>query len=302
MGFRSLFDSSSGEAAIEGAQRPTHPLRGCLKQQKRSWRNIAEFWSGVVDTSHFSLECRLERIVRQTILCVDGPLRNRVDTRSTMLPYFLILGAQRAGTSSLYKFLRQHPSLRLPRKKEIHFFDLYYTRGLRWYARQFPAFVFKRKKKTGEATPYYLFHPAVAERVADALPDVKLIALLRDPTARAYSHFQMSVFKGNETILDFEAALAAEHERLQGETENLMADPDYFSFFYQKHSYYARGLYCQQLKHWMRFFQRSRLHVTQNELLFDDSQAELDKLVLFWGWKVLRFLNSKRLTKATTRL
>ena len=148
-----------------------------------------------------------------------------------MLPSFLILGAQRAGTSSLYNYLRQHPSLRLPRKKEMHFFDLYYMRGLKWYARQFPAFVFNRTKKTGEATPYYLFHPAVAERVANALPNVKLIALLRDPTVRAFSHFQMSVFKGNETILDFEVALAAEHERLQGETENLMADPPNTSAF-----------------------------------------------------------------------
>ena len=106
-----------------------------------------------------------------------------------MLPSFLILGAQKAGTSSLYNYLRQHPSLRLPQKKEMHFFDLYYMRGLKWYARQFPAFVFNRTKKTGEATPYYLFHPAVAERVATALPNVKLIALLRDPTVRAFAHF-----------------------------------------------------------------------------------------------------------------
>ena len=200
-----------------------------------------------------------------------------------MLPSFLILGAQKSGTSSLYNCLRQHPSLRLPRIKEIHFFDLNFMRGLKWYERQFPKSLFNPTKITGEATPYYLFHPAVAERVSIALPNAKLIVMLRDPTLRAYAHFQMSVSKGNETILDFEAALAAEHERLQGEAEKLLADPGHFSFSHQKHSYYSRGLYCQQLNNWLRFFPRSQLHIIQSELFFDDPQRELDRLLLFLG-------------------
>ena len=78
--------------------------------------------------------------------------------------------------------------------------------------------------RTGEASPYYLFHPHVPGRVAEHLPRVKLIAMLRDPVERAYSGYQHEVGRGFET-LSFEEAIEAEPGRLEGERERMIADP-----------------------------------------------------------------------------
>ena len=106
-------------------------------------------------------------------------------------PDFLIIGAQRAGTTWLYSVMQNHPSVLSGHKKEIRYFDrLYKTKSVKWYEAFFP--IFKRKGKvTGEATPDYLFHPLVPERVYRLFPDIKIIALLRNPVDRAYSHYQM---------------------------------------------------------------------------------------------------------------
>ncbi len=114
------------------------------------------------------------------------------------LPDFLVIGAQRAGSTSLFAQLCAHPGVAAPSHKEIHYFDLQSFRGPRWYRSHFPPVASSRGRITGEASPYYLFHPAVPARVAEALPEVRLIALLRDPVARAYSHYQLSVRDGHE--------------------------------------------------------------------------------------------------------
>src|SRR3954447_18625468 len=106
----------------------------------------------------------------------------RPTARWRMVPDFLIIGAQRAGTTSLFHYLQRHPSVMQSSIKEVHYFDGSYNRGRRWYLSHFPL---RRATSggriTGEATPYYLFHPTVPTRVAVDFPDVKLIAILRDP-------------------------------------------------------------------------------------------------------------------------
>jgi hypothetical protein len=84
-------------------------------------------------------------------------------------PAFLIIGAQKAGTSSLFRYLSQHPDIRLPKRKELHFFDVKYENGTDWYEEQFPASSLLSGQITGEASPFYLFHPLVPERVHDFL-------------------------------------------------------------------------------------------------------------------------------------
>src|SRR5438552_2173012 len=97
-------------------------------------------------------------------------------------PQFIIIGAQRCGTTSLYNYLIKHADVMPAATKEIHFFDLNYRKGIDWYYSQFPDHYHGRI--TGEASPYYLFHPHVAGRIKAALPGVKLIVLLRNPTDR----------------------------------------------------------------------------------------------------------------------
>ena len=145
------------------------------------------------------------------------------------LPDFVILGAQKAGTTSLYAYLCAHPDVRAAARKEVHYFDLNYARGATWYRSMFPlAAGLARERRggrrvlVGEASPYYLFYPLAAERAGAVVPSAQLIVLLRDPVERAWSHYRHEVKAGREP-LEFEAALAAEPTRLAGADAALRA-------------------------------------------------------------------------------
>jgi hypothetical protein len=208
-----------------------------------------------------------------------------------LLPSYLIIGAQRAGTTSLHRYLVQHPAVRtMLRTKGVHFFDTNYVRGIDWYASRFPTrlygwYVRRRhgmELLTGEASPYYVFHPQVPYRVARHLPDVKLILLLRDPVQRAYSHYQHEVARGFET-LGFEEAIRAEPERLAGERERLLAEPFYNSFAHQHHSYLARGHYDEQLATWRSLFPDRQLLVLSSERFFAEPDRTFRQVLDFLG-------------------
>ena len=188
-----------------------------------------------------------------------------------MLPSFIIIGAQKAGTTSLYGWLRHHPGVGMSQTKELHFFDQHFHRGVRWYASQFS------HPCAGEATPYYLFHPLVPARVEAVVPEVKLIVLLREPVSRAWSHYHHVRRQGNEP-LSFSDALSMEALRLQGEAEKMLADPRYFSLNHQKYSYLSRGLYADQLSRWLRHFPRRQLLVLDTADLHARPQHTLDRV------------------------
>jgi hypothetical protein len=206
-----------------------------------------------------------------------------------LLPSYLIIGAQRAGTTSLHRYLIQHPAVATTlRTKGVHFFDTNYGRGIDWYASRFPTrlygwYVRRRhgaELRTGEASPYYLFHPQVPYRVARHLPDVKLIVLLRDPVVRAYSQYQHEVSRGFET-LSFEEAIRAEPERLAGEHERLLAEPFYNSYHHQHHSYLARGRYDEQLATWRSLFPDEQLLVLTSERFFAEPHRTFQRVLDF---------------------
>ncbi|MGH7515389.1 MAG: sulfotransferase domain-containing protein [Gemmatimonadales bacterium] len=206
---------------------------------------------------------------------LTGPLRG--------LPSALIIGAQKGGTTSLFKYLVQHPDVLRPITKEIHFFDLHHTRGLAWYRSNFPyAHRLRGGGLTLDATPYYLAHPLVPERVAQLLPDIKLIAVLRNPIDRALSHYQHEVRGGRES-LSFAEAIAQEPERLAQEEERLRTQPDYYSYNHQRYSYARRGLYHEQLERWLRHFPRSQLLVLQSERMFRDPSVAMGGVHRFLG-------------------
>ena len=199
------------------------------------------------------------------------------------LPDFLIIGAQRCGTTSLFRYLAQHPTVAPPLfNKGLHYFDTNFTSGLSWYRGQFPL---KRPailppRVTGEASPYYLFHPCAARRIASALPDVKLIVMLRDPRERAFSAYKQEVGRGFEN-LSFEAALHAEVGRLQGEVEKLEADPSYNSFHHQHHAYVGRGRYAEQLSAYFTHVPRERVLILESEQFFAEPVPAWDQVLDF---------------------
>ena len=193
----------------------------------------------------------------------------RLTSARRALPDFMIIGAQRAGTTSLYSYLAQHRMVVSAMQKEIHYFDASFHRGLSWYRAHFPlASALKERSSptrsiTGEATPNYLFDPLAAERAASVVPDAKLIVLLRNPVERAHSHWRHTVRAGYEDLA-FEEAI------LQEESRN---DPHY--------AYLARGLYASQLEHWMARFDSKQLLVLRSEDLFAEPQPILDRLAAF---------------------
>jgi lipopolysaccharide transport system ATP-binding protein len=194
----------------------------------------------------------------------------RVIRRAGAFPTFLLIGAQRSGTTSLFHDLTRHPHVKGSRVKEVHFFDHEYQRGLDWYRTFFPPVGGRRggvDVVVGEATPYYLFHPAVPQRVAETAPDIRLLVILRDPVDRAYSHYRKSVARRIER-LSFEDALATEEGRLAGEERRLLSEPGYRSFQHRHHSYVARGLYAEQLERWLLHFSREQLLILRAEDFF----------------------------------
>jgi Sulfotransferase domain len=205
----------------------------------------------------------------------------RASVASRPLPDFLIVGAQKAATTSLLAYLCQHPDVAPPVTKEVHFFDLEFHRGDVWYRAHF-ARSRESERITGEATPYYLFHPLAPRRAAGVVLECRLIALLRNPIDRAFSHHNHERALGFEQ-LGFERAIAAEPERLAGEEERLLGDPRYRSFAHQHHSYLARGRYAEQLGRWFECFERDRVLVLSAEQLFAEPQEVLRAAQEFLG-------------------
>jgi len=179
-------------------------------------------------------------------------------TPSLRLPDFVIAGAQKCGTTSLHRYLGAHPGLylpRRPRREELHFFDFdeNFAKGVDWYAAHFEQA--GSRQKVGQTSPLYIYDERVPSRLANALPHARLIFLLRDPVARAYSHYWHQVKKGTER-LSFMEALAMEKERLQGGYDAR-----------RQYSYVDRGRYAQQLARFARLFPRSQMLVLSTEAL-----------------------------------
>jgi hypothetical protein len=191
------------------------------------------------------------------------------------MPDFLIIGAQKGGTTSLYYYLVEHPAIGQSSTKEVHYFENQYQRGLWWYKAHFPTIVekyyvesrYKETFITGEASPSYLFHPHAPARAAKLLPDAKLIVLLRNPVDRAYSQFRHNVGLGFEK-LSFEDAIASQEERTKSEKEKLLAHEYHPSYTYKRYAYLERGIYADQLESWFKYFPREQILILSSEDFF----------------------------------
>lgn len=208
--------------------------------------------------------------------------------RWRMTPSFIIVGAQRAGTTTLYRVLSEHPSVVRPTvSKGIGYFDLHYDRGPRWYRGHFPLVRSGRRRAgadavTFESSGYYLFHPLAAERIARDLPHVRLVVMVREPVERAYSAHKHELSRGFETE-DFEQALALEESRTAGEADRMVADPDYRSFEHRHHSYLARSRYSEQIARLRTAVGPDRVHVVDADRFFEAPHEEFERLRAWLG-------------------
>ncbi|NIO35607.1 MAG: sulfotransferase [Planctomycetales bacterium] len=214
------------------------------------------------------------------------------------LPDFLIAGAMKAGTTSLFGYLAGHPDCRPSLTKEVHYFDKNFERGEKWYRLHFPRGRTCTRSQPSlplcfESSPYYMFDPRVPERLREQLPAAKVIFLLRNPIDRAFSHYQHSVLRGREP-LTFEQAIEAEPDRLACEAERMLGDGAYLSPAHQHFSYLARGIYADQLARWRDHFPDQQLLVLESEQLFRSPHEAFAKTLAFLGlkpWEPAKFQN-----------
>ncbi|HYY79159.1 MAG TPA: sulfotransferase [Actinomycetes bacterium] len=179
-----------------------------------------------------------------------------------MLPNFLVIGAMKAGTTSLYRYLREHPQVFMPPEKELHFFATpeRWGRGRDWYEARFAAAA-DGAVAVGEASPTYAMYPefaAVPERVAALLPDARLLYTVRHPIERMRSHYLHQVRRGRE------------HAPIE---RALVADPRYLD----------TSRYALQLERYLDRFPAERLLVITAEELRDDRVATVGRALEFLG-------------------
>ena len=213
-------------------------------------------------------------------------------------PRFLILGAQKAGTVSLYRYLASHPSIVPAHRKEIGFFDqdTLFARGPDWYHSQFPAKASLGDRVTFEATPEYLYYPTVASRLFSYDPDIKLIVLLRNPIPRAISAWNMyrdlrlnhpdylrsllpECDEGARTMIT--TMLADDAFPDAGEVMRTEIDEILSGTSVLDPGYVRRGLYYEQLQRYLAYFDRQQIAIVDSARLKVEPTNVLDELVRF---------------------
>lgn len=211
------------------------------------------------------------------------------------LPDYLIVGAQKCATSSLFSYLQQHPKVRPPSHKEIHFFDSQFRKGVDWYRSHFPMHGRSAGNdwQTGEASPSYLLNPHCAGRIKRVLGEVKLIISLRNPVDRAFSHYRHNVKRGRE-ISQFHEAIQNEHEMMM-EWRKVLQDESYPDQALRDGSYLLRGHYLNQMERYLEHFPRSMLHVIIYDDIVSNPQAVMAKLCEFLELEQHTFDFDKRL-------
>lgn len=189
------------------------------------------------------------------------------------LPNLLVIGAQKAGTTSLHELLGAHPEICMSKVKECGELVRDAPSALRYRA-FFPwrgAAVARRARWFGESTPFYAFHPAAPARAAELLREPRAIMVLRDPIERAWSHHRHAVRLGLED-LEFDEAIAREPERI-GSSEHS----------FRHHSYVARGCYAGQLQRWFDALGRDRVLAVDFTEIVDGSGRATREIERFLG-------------------
>lgn len=199
------------------------------------------------------------------------------------LPNFFIIGAAKSGTSSLYKYLKQHPEIYMSPIKEPHFFSFdsesKLTKGpgdpipkaitdFETYQALYEGV--RDEKAVGEASTSYLYRPEAAQRIHDLLPEAKLIAILRNPAERAFSAYMHVLRDGRETADSFAEALKLEEARKKKHWEPIW-------------HFTSVGLYYEQLTRYYNLYERSQIKVFLYEELLHHQQALLKETFYFLG-------------------
>ena len=220
-------------------------------------------------------------LYKRHIFAITAPIR--------VLPDFIVIGAGRTGTTSLYYYLQEHPSIKKSAYDELGFFGENFHLGLNWYKSLFTT-IFTRffvKLRTGyfmtyDITPQYIRRPWVAEQIKSILPKIKLIAVLRNPVDRTHSHWQL--YKKNTQKNDnrtFEEMIKDDIENIQ-KNSTVSKDNFYFANFVEN-SFLARSFYAEQLDVWFKLFPKEQILVIKSEDLANNTRKIMNQIFDFLG-------------------
>ena len=203
-----------------------------------------------------------------------------ITASSRVLPNFIIAGTVRSGTTSLYYNICEHPSVLPADYDEIGFFDSNYNLGTNWYRSMFPTEKeMKQVKKetnfaiTGEDTPFYFWKKEAVERIFENIPNVKIIAIFRNPVDRAYSNYNLGIREVLEEKLSFEDAINDEINFLEKHSFRETVD--------RSRSYLSKGFYDNQIKIWLNIFPKEQIHILSTEDMQKDPRGSLLEIFRF---------------------
>lgn len=221
-------------------------------------------------------------LVRRKLFRMSIPAR-RLTASWRKLPDFIIAGAQKAGSTYLFEVLSQQDEIWGPPIKELHYHDLHPHRGVGWYRAHFE--FLRSPRMQIEASPFYMLHPHAPARMAKTTPGARVIVVLRDPVARALSHFNHNRRKGREP-LSFRDALAAETSRIADQAGAIRTNPTAASDRFRHFSYRLRGEYALQVAALIAAFPPEKVLAVDSDLLFAHDTQELTRLEEFVGLKI----------------
>jgi hypothetical protein len=264
----------------EGANRASHNGRARAADDARASQarphaasQAFNLYQAAVDASKLVAGRRARRNAKSRVV---GWRCNLLVSRRP-LPASLIIGTMRGGTSSLFKYLESHPDTAASLRKEVNYFTRYWDKGPDWYRAHFPI---TRRRLAFEASPNYLFHPFAAARAAQTVPDAKVIVLLREPAARARSHYDHMVRLGFERR-PFSRALESESRLVRDALARFAADEHLWQPLFFRYSYMSRGYYAGQLEKWLSCFPIENILLLWSEDFFARPYEALDAISEF---------------------
>ena len=216
----------------------------------------------------------------------------KLTSRLRTFPHFIIIGVGRAGTTALYSYLIQHPSIHSALAddeklaSDIHFFEYMESDSISWYKSHFPILLpklnsQKHHKITGEFTSTYFYHPDVPERIYQLVPRVKLIVILRNPIDKIYSTYYQQ-FRYGEVSTSFEETIDAELRRikiLEGNPDLRSQHPGFSNFVSQ--NILRHGIYADYFINWFELFNKKQILILNADDLKKDTKNTLQQVFEF---------------------
>ncbi len=219
----------------------------------------------------------MPQLQRRAASFVQPSWYRRATARWRALPSLILVGTHGGGTTALYSYLGQHPLIHRAKRRELHYFSQRPEQSLEWYRAFFPLRLLMRPRHnvepiTLESSPTYMIRPPAMKLMAERLPKVRIVVVLRHPVDRVYSSYRKAVTDGIESrsiegcIADIEAHTDVEWERLCDESSYNFDQP-------HLPLHLVRSFYTRQMSVWLNYFEPNQVMVVQSEAMFLNPQV-----------------------------